>query len=59
MNKRLTRNKSNGKIFGVCSGLGDYFRLDPVIFRILFILSTIFGAGILIYIVCLIIMSKV
>nr|WP_317358795.1 PspC domain-containing protein [uncultured Tyzzerella sp.] len=39
--------KSNEKVIsGVCSGLGVYFGLDPVIVRILFIVFLISGLGI-------------
>jgi phage shock protein C len=31
------RDKFNGKLLGVCSGLGDYFNIDPLWFRLLFI----------------------
>lgn len=35
--KRLYRSKSNRVIAGVCGGLGEYFGIDPIIFRILFL----------------------
>lgn len=39
--------KSNEKVIsGVCSGLGVYFGLDPVIIRILFIVFFISSLGI-------------
>lgn len=30
-------DKFNGKLFGVCAGLGDYFRIDALWFRLAFI----------------------
>lgn len=36
--KRLTKDKKNGVFFGVCSGLGERFGVEPWIFRIGFIL---------------------
>ncbi len=45
--KRLYRSTSNRIIAGVCSGLGEYFDIDPVIVRILFIVS---GVGFFAYI---------
>jgi phage shock protein PspC (stress-responsive transcriptional regulator)/FtsH-binding integral membrane protein len=46
----LRRNPTNRVAAGVCSGLGDYFRLDPVLFRVLFATAAFFGgAGILAY----------
>ena len=48
--RRLFRDPDNRKIGGVCGGLGAYFSADPVIFRIIFIIATIFyGGGPLIY----------
>lgn len=51
--KRIYRSKKNKIIAGVCSGIAEYFNIDPTIVRIIFILL-IFGqgAGILIYIIC-------
>jgi len=49
--KRLYRDGDNKVLGGVCSGLGAYFNIDPVIFRIVFALLAIggFGTGILVY----------
>src|SRR5438874_13222008 len=48
--RMLRRNRSNRVAAGVCSGLGDYFGLDPVLFRVLFATAAFFGgAGILAY----------
>lgn len=50
--KRLKRSK-DGIIGGVCAGLGDYFNIDPVIFRLLWVLGFLmFGIGIIGYLVC-------
>lgn len=50
--KRLYRSTDEQKIAGVCGGLGEYFELDPVFFRLLFILLLFFGGvGLLAYIV--------
>lgn len=51
-NSRIFRDKSNGKIGGVCAGLASYFGSDPVIFRAIF-LVLFFGAGsgLLLYII--------
>ena len=44
-------------IAGVCHGLGDYFEIDPVVIRILFIILTVAGgAGILAYLILWIVM---
>ena len=48
--KRLYRSESDRMIAGVAGGLGEYFDLDPVIFRILFVVVAIFGgSGLLLY----------
>ena len=39
--KRLYRDKANGRIAGVCSGLGAYFDVDPTIFRLAFVAGSI------------------
>ncbi len=57
--KRLYRNQHNKILAGVCSGLGDYFNIDPVIIRLLWVVLSIFGgAGILIYIIAWIIIPE-
>ena len=55
MKKRLV--KKERKIFGVCSGLGDYFDIDPTIIRVIFLASVLlFGTGVLLYIILAIVM---
>jgi phage shock protein PspC (stress-responsive transcriptional regulator) len=50
--KRLVRAKADGKIAGVCSGLADYFDVDPVLVRLAFILSLCLGGlGLVAYVV--------
>jgi phage shock protein C len=41
--KRLYRSRKNRVIAGVCGGLGEYFNVDPVIFRILFVILLLPG----------------
>lgn len=35
--KRLYRSETNRMVAGVLGGLGEYFRIDPTILRILFV----------------------
>lgn len=42
--RRLFRDGENVVVAGVCSGLAAYFKVDPVIFRILFVLFFFAGA---------------
>ena len=37
-NKRLERDLQNRVLGGVCSGLGNYFEMDPTFWRVLFFL---------------------
>src|SRR5947209_923072 len=48
--RRMQRSRTDRVIVGVCGGLGDYFDVDPVIFRIAFVvLVFVGGAGFLLY----------
>lgn len=50
--RRLYRDVDNAALGGVCSGLGAYFNIDPVILRILFVLLLfVGGSAVLIYII--------
>ena len=56
MVKRLYRSRKDRKLWGVCGGLGKYFDIDPVIFRIVFVVTIFLGAaGIIAYIIMAII----
>jgi phage shock protein C len=59
MQQRLTRSRSEVMIAGVCGGLAEYFRIDPVIVRLIFVLGTVTtGFGVLLYPVLWAIMPK-
>jgi phage shock protein PspC (stress-responsive transcriptional regulator)/predicted membrane protein len=48
--RELRRSRSDRMIAGVCGGLGQYFDVNPVFYRIGFVVLTLLGgAGILIY----------
>lgn len=50
--KKLCRSIKDRKIAGICGGLGEYFNIDPVIPRVLFVaLMFAGGIGLLIYII--------
>lgn len=49
--KRLFRDIENRMVGGVCSGLGAYFRLDTVWFRLAFVIATLSGLSILAYLI--------
>lgn len=58
--KKLTKSENGKVICGVCAGLGEYFDIDPVIIRLIFlILLASGGSGVLIYVVlCFILPEK-
>ena len=57
--KRLYRSRKDKIIGGVCGGIGEYFKIDPVIIRLLWILLIFAGgSGILAYLVAWIIIPK-
>lgn len=43
--KKLYRSTTNKIIFGVCAGLAEYFEIDPIIVRALFVLFALMGGG--------------
>jgi phage shock protein PspC (stress-responsive transcriptional regulator) len=52
--RRLTRSGSDAVIGGVAGGLGRYFGIDPILFRIGFVVLTFIGAvGVLAYLILL------
>ena len=57
--KRLYRQPKDKMIGGVCTGLGEYFEIDPVILRILFVVSLFMVWGFWAYIIMWIIVPKV
>jgi phage shock protein C len=57
--KRLYKSRKNKTIAGVCGGIAEYFDIDPVLVRLIFILFFfIGGAAILAYIIGMIIMPN-
>ena len=57
--KRIYRSRQNKVIAGVCGGIGEYFNIDPVLIRVLFVLLVLLqGFGILAYIIAWIIIPK-
>ncbi len=57
--KMLYRSRTNRILFGVCGGLGEYFDMDPLIFRIIFIALCLgAGSGLLIYLILAFLIPK-
>ena len=45
--RRLTRLRQDGKIAGVCAGLADYFEVDPVLIRAVWVILSIVPGAII------------
>ena len=55
MQKKLYRSAFDKKLCGVCGGIAEYFDLDPVLIRIIWVCASLFSAcfpGLLVYIIC-------
>lgn len=51
----LRRSRTNKVFSGVCGGLGEYFDIDPIIFRIVFVLAAFaYGFSVVLYIILII-----
>lgn len=37
--RKLYRNRQKGVVGGVCAGIADYFEIDPILVRILFVVT--------------------
>jgi phage shock protein PspC (stress-responsive transcriptional regulator) len=59
MYKKLYRSVTDKMLGGVCGGLAEYFSIDPVLIRLIFVLAVIFGgSGILAYIILWIVIPQ-
>jgi len=57
--KRLFRSRKDRILGGVCGGMGNYFNLDPVLVRVIWVvLLFAAGVGFLAYILCWIIVPE-
>jgi phage shock protein PspC (stress-responsive transcriptional regulator) len=41
--KKFFRSRTNKKIAGVCGGLGEFFKIDPIFWRLIFLMGGIFA----------------
>ena len=54
--KRLMKSDDNRVLCGVCGGIGEYFNIDPVVIRLLWVVfCCLGGSGIVAYIIAAII----
>lgn len=57
--KKLVRSQKNRVIGGVAGGVAEYFDIDPILVRLVFVLLTIFGgSGVLLYIIAWIVIPE-
>lgn len=57
--KRIYRSKKESVLGGVCGGIAEYFEIDPVIVRLLAVVSIFFsGTGLVFYIIAWIIIPE-
>lgn len=50
--RKMYRDIDNKILGGICSGMGHYWRVEPVLFRIIFVLTLLWGGlGLLIYLI--------
>ena len=51
--KPLRRSKDNRILLGICGGLGEFFGINPIWFRIAFLIAAIPGGlpGLLLYLI--------
>lgn len=58
MTRKLYRSRTDRMIWGVLGGLGQYFNVDPVIFRLIYVVLVIATGvmpGVLLYIIATIV----
>jgi len=58
MEKKLYRSRTDKKLCGVCGGLGKYFDIDPTLVRLATVLISLFGCGVIAYIVAALVIPE-
>ena len=58
--KTLRRSSNNRVLLGICGGLGEFFGINPIWFRLAFVIAAIPGGlpGILTYLILWLIIPK-
>ena len=51
MEEKLYRSKSDRMLAGICGGIGEYFQIDPTLVRLLWVIFSIGGPGLLVYLI--------
>ena len=60
MPKKLYKIEQGRVFYGVCGGIGKYFKIDPTVIRLIWIILTFgsVGSGIIVYILAAVIMPE-
>lgn len=59
MEKKLYRTRDKRVLLGVCTGIANFFHLDPVLIRLIWILFSLMGgSGILAYLVAAVLIPE-
>ncbi len=58
MRGRLYRSRTDSMIGGVCGGLGEYLGVDPVLVRLAFVVATMTGMSVLVYLLLWIVVPR-
>ena len=56
--KKLFRSVDNRMVCGVCGGIGNYFNIDPTLIRLVWVLASLSGGGLLVYIIASLIIPE-
>lgn len=59
--KKLYRSETNKVIFGICGGFGEYFNIDPVLIRLVWLFLLIASGvipGVLVYLLAWFVVPK-
>ncbi len=57
--RKLYRSNTDKAIFGVCGGIAEYFGVDSLIVRLLFVLVSFgYGSGLLVYLIAALVIPK-
>ena len=59
--KNLYRSRTNRVFAGICGGLGNYFDIDPVVLRLVWLLVVIFtgfAPGVLAYLIAIFVIPQ-
>ena len=56
--KKIYRSNKNKLLAGVCGGLSEYLNVDVTIVRILYVLLTLSGPGLILYIALMFILPE-